>query len=593
MKLKNKILLLLAALTCATIADVSGSIAEIPPEVTYAEFQEDLENDLVDEVYLSEGSDTFRYTIKTEEHSALTLKEKHQLSDDEFEWKRTINPDYEGFKKELLEKGVFVYTRDFTPVTLSLWGLVFMGGFGLALLYVMWRMVTVTDIQENPRIEKKGDVKFDDIIGHEEILDDFKFLTKLMQNPAIGKELGADVPKGVLLTGPPGTGKTMLAKAVANEANVPFYQISGADFVEIYVGTGAKRVRELFKEARKHAPCIIFIDEIDAIGSQRGKQMNDTSEHRQTINQLLKEMDGFKSSAGVLVLAATNFPDELDEALTRAGRFDKRIEVTPPKDNSVRKQMFEHYLQGKKVSSEVDLDNLAKQTQGLTGADIKQICNESAIIALSNNEKEITFSDILEAIDRRLVNGNKSNRERDGREQDVVLYHESGHAVVRYLLGLEIIKMTVGGFTSGVGGFVMGTSAEIMQSKKDIQDQITILYGGRCSEEIKFGGAGITVGASADIKEATKLLFNYSSVLCFEEGQPLIDYTVIQNECSSDSISRMEHCAIELKDKCMSMLKENYNLVEILVKELRNKDTLTGEEVKRILDTAKVNLLKE
>jgi cell division protease FtsH len=304
-------------------------------------------------------------------------------------------------------------------------------------------------------------------------------------------------------------------------------------------------------------------------------------------------MDGFNASAGVLVLAATNFPDDLDEALTRAGRFDKRIEVTPPKDDSVRKQMFEHYFEGKKIADDVDLDNLAKQTQGLTGADIKQICNESAIIALSNKEKEISFNDVLEAIDRRLVNGNKSKRERNEHEHEIVLYHESGHAVVRYLLGLEIIKMTVGGFTSGVGGFVMGTSNETMQSKKDIEDQIMVLYGGRCSEEIKFGESGITIGASADIKEATKLLFNYSNVLCFEEGQALVDYTVLQRECRDTNIKRVEGCAISLKEKCSALLRDNYDLVEKLVKELRNKETLTGAEVEEILKSDKVDLEKE
>jgi len=431
---------------------------------------------------------------------------------------------------------------------------------------------------------QKSSIMFSDVIGHDEILEDIKFIVELIKDPKRGEIVGAKAPKGLLLTGVPGTGKTLIAKAIAGEAGVPFLYADASSFMEMYVGVGAKRIREVFKAAERKAPCILFIDEIYAIGCARGAY-RDHGESAQTLNELLQQMDGFVARRGVFVIAATNQPDKLDAALTRPGRFDRRIDIRPPEDWQVRSRMFEYFFNEMKIDESVDIDNLAKQTAGFTGADIAVVCNEAGIVAAARGMDVINNDCVEEAIDKKIFNGNHSKRQVIKKDREVAAYHEAGHAIISYLCGEEISRVTIAAQTSGVGGAVVNADGgSLLKTRQNYINKIMICYGGRASEEIKFGQ--VTVGAANDIMQATSLLAEYVGNMGFDEEYGLLSRNVLSDKYNEDSkhiIDIMHSKSIELYKAAYDQLKENYDLVEKLAQELLGKENLTGAEISDLL----------
>ena len=427
---------------------------------------------------------------------------------------------------------------------------------------------------------QKSNVKFKDVIGHDEVIDDLKFIVSLLKDPSKGKILGAEVPRGILFSGDPGTGKTLLAKAIAGESEVPFIYMNASNFIELYVGTGAKRVRELFNMAKKNSPCVIFIDEIDAIGQQRGSARG-SSENDQTINALLQEMDGFKDKGNIFVIAATNKPDSLDKALVRAGRFDRQIVIRPPKDWNVRKDLFDFYLKDCKVSDDVDTGNLAKQLVGFTGADISSVVNESKLIATMNDSVFIAMRDLEEAVDKIIFKGNRSKTEGYKKDKEIVAYHEAGHAVVTYLLHEPIARASIAGTTSGVGGVVFREEKNSQfQTNVDLENHLCIAYAGRCAERIKFDI--VTTGASNDITQATNVILAYIEKYGFNTKFGMLDMEVLHNQSLIDNsyiVSLMSEMAVAYEKKTNDLLINNFKLVEILADKLLECETLSGDGI--------------
>lgn len=577
-----------------TLICVENYVAEEtkPEYVSYEQYQEDLKSGKIDTVYYSADEEYMRYTLLNEDTKDMTLEER--LEYDKYEkddWRMTMYPAYEDFRKDLMEYDVNVVVRSFTPNTLA----VLMSAIMLVIpIYFVFAMFTLISkatgsgaVKEEDLIQKSN-VKFTDVVGHDEVIEDVQFIVNLMKNPKLGEATGARVPKGVLFSGEPGTGKTLLAKAIAGEADVPFIYMNASSFIEMYVGLGAKRVRELFKIARKHKPCIIFIDEIDAVGGKRTSR-DSHSENSQTLNALLQEMDGFNTSEGIIVIGATNIPDKLDKALLRAGRFDRKIMINPPKDWRVRKQLFEHYLKDKPVSSDVDLDVLSKQLSGFTGADIESVVNESALIAAMHNEEVITNAHIEEAIDKVVFKGNRSKEKETevNTDKKIVAYHEAGHAVASYLLGIDIARASIISSTSGVGGAVFNQESDSQfLTNMDFRNKIRVLYGGRASEEIKFGT--VTTGASNDITQATNLIQKYVQRYGFDDDFGLLDINVLERYMDTDKImTKFSTMSKSLYSETMKLLQENYNLVEVLAQKLLEMETLTGDSIKEILEMNK------
>lgn len=487
-------------------------------------------------------------------------------------------PDYEDFRKDMLEAGISLKKslRVSESALLTVIEVLILVAY-IGIMFTLRR--GFGNLKERDLVQKSN-VKFNDIIGLEEILEDISIYVSLIKNPSMGEEIGAKTPKGLLLAGAPGTGKTLIAKAIAGEADVPFISVSGSEFTELYKGVGARRVRQLFKIARKNAPCILFIDEIDAIGADRMSDDFD-SEDTQTINQLLKEMDGFSSLEGVFVLAATNCPEKLDGALKRAGRFDRQVNVNPPRDWKLRKQMFEYYLKDYKVATDLDIDSLAKAIGGFTGADIAMICNEASLVAIMKKRPEIDRDCIEEAIDKKVFNGNRSKSKQHERDREIVAYHEAGHAVMKYLCGEPISRASIAANTSGVGGAVFGEDKDtVLRTSSDIRNSVMVCYAGRSAEIIKCGEP--TTGAENDITQATELLMSYVMKYGFDNEIRALDYNLLLKKdlVGSDLLnSHMQELAKDLEDKALEQLKENFSLVERLAEKLLENETMTGAEI--------------
>lgn len=576
---------------------VGGSVAEQaiydanePKFVTYEKFEKDLENGKIDTIYYNAQEEYMRYTLLNDETKKLSVNERREYKGYKKEdWRMTIYPAYEDFRKEALETGTLMVVKSFEPNTLavviSLLPMVLMIYFFVSMFSIMRKSMNLGEMKDNELLQKSS-VKFSDVVGHDEVIEDVKFIVQMMKNPKLGEKTGARVPKGVLFSGEPGTGKTLLAKAIAGEASVPFIYMNASNFVEMYVGLGAKRVRELFKIARKNKPCIIFIDEIDAIGVSRGTR-GGNSENNQTLNALLQEMDGFSTEEGIIVIGATNTPDRLDKALVRSGRFDRKIEIHAPKDWKVRKKIFEHYLKDKKVSSDVDLNTLSKQVAGFTGADIESIVNESALITAMHEEEIIKNSAIEEAIDKVVFKGNRSKEKEISADKRIVAYHEAGHAVTSYLLGIDIARASIIGTTSGVGGAVFQQESDSQfLTDVDFLNKIKVCYGGRASEGIKF--KQVTTGASNDISQATNLIQKYVQRYGFDKEFGLLDVNMLEKYIDTDKVlSKFSKLSIRLYNETFELLSSNYYLVEVLADKLLQLETLSGDNIKEILDYAK------
>ena len=452
--------------------------------------------------------------------------------------------------------------------------------------------------------DNKNKVTFKDVAGLKEEKEEVKELIDFLKNPKKFQKLGARIPKGVLLVGPPGTGKTLLARAVAGEANVPFYYISGSDFVELFVGVGASRVRDMFKQAKNNAPCLIFIDEIDAVGRQRGTGLGGGHDEReQTLNQLLTEMDGFGANEGIIIIAATNRADVLDPALLRPGRFDRQVTVNLP-DRKGREEILAVHSKNKILDKNITLSNLAKRTPGFSGADLENLLNEAALLAVRRNKEFITMSEIDEATDRVLMGPAKVSKKYTEKERNMVAHHEAGHVVLGLKLNSanDVQKVTIIP-RSYAGGYAMMVPKEekYTQTKTELLEQITGLLGGRVSEEINFNE--ITTGAHNDFEKATKIaramvteygMSDLGPVQLEQQSESVFigrDYNKTRN--FSDTVAHEIDIEIrKIMDECYKnatkILKENIDLVHLIANALLEKETLTHEEIVYLAENGKL-----
>ena len=441
-------------------------------------------------------------------------------------------------------------------------------------------------------------VTFKDVAGQEEAKESLKEVVDFLENPKRYEEIGAKLPRGALLVGPPGTGKTLLAKAVAGEAGVPFFSISGSEFVEMFVGRGAAKVRDLFKQAKEKAPCIVFIDEIDTVGKKRdGGGLSGNDEREQTLNQLLTEMDGFDNHKGIVVLAATNRPDSLDPALLRPGRFDRRIPVELP-DLSGRKSILELHAKDVKVQPPIDLTAIARATPGASGADLANIINEGALRAVRMGRKRATQDDFEESVEVVIAGQQRKSTVLSDHEKQVVSYHEIGHAIVaaRQKGSAPVTKITIVPRTSGALGYTMQVEEDekFLTTKQEILDKLAVYCGGRAAEELIFGE--MTTGAANDIEQATKLARNMITRFGMSDEFGMMALGTVQNQylnqdtsltCSPGTAERVDALVVKLIEeahaRAMQILKENKFKLHELARYLYKKETITGEEFMTLL----------
>ena len=450
-------------------------------------------------------------------------------------------------------------------------------------------------------VQKETGVTFADVAGEDEAKESLTEIVEFLHNPGRFTKIGAKLPKGALLVGPPGTGKTLLAKAVAGEANVPFFSLSGSDFVEMFVGVGASRVRDLFKQAQENAPCIIFIDEIDAIGKSRDSRFGGNDEREQTLNQLLSEMDGFDSSKGLLVLGATNRPEILDPALLRPGRFDRRVIVERP-DLKGRVEILKVHAKNVLMDDTVDLDAIGLATSGAVGSDLANMINEAAILAVKNGRKAVSQKDLFEAVEVVLVGKEKKDRVMNQKERRIVSYHEVGHALISALQknSEPVQKITIVPRTMGALGYVMYVPEEetYLKSRQELDDMLVSLLGGRAAEQIVFGN--VTTGAENDIEKATAIAkamvtkYGMSSRfglmgLATTEDQYLTGRTVMN--CADETAAQVDQEVKEMLnaayDKALEMLGQNRDVLDKIADFLINRETITGKEFMEILRRTK------
>ena len=441
-------------------------------------------------------------------------------------------------------------------------------------------------------------IRFDDVAGEDEAKENLTEIVNYLHDPSKYQEIGASMPKGVLLVGPPGTGKTMLAKAVAGEANVPFFSMSGSEFVEMFVGMGASKVRDLFKQAKEKAPCIVFIDEIDAIGKKRDGQIGGNDEREQTLNQLLTEMDGFEGNTGVIILAATNRPESLDPALTRPGRFDRRVPVELP-DLKGREEILKVHAKKIKVAEDVDFNKVARMASGASGAELANIVNEAALRAVRDGRKFATQADLEESIEVVIAGYQKKNAIMTDHEKRIVAYHEIGHALVaaKQTNSAPVQKITIVPRTSGALGYTMQVDEgnHVLMSKEEIENKIATFTGGRAAEEVVFGS--VTTGASNDIEQATKLARAMITRYGMSDDFDMVALETVTNQylggdaslvCSAETQTKVDQQVVALvkreHQKALDILRENRTKLDELANFLYEKETITGEEFMGILN---------
>lgn len=512
-----------------------------------------------------------------------------------------ISGDYELVNRLIKSKIAFEQEPEdpmdtFLSILISLIPTIVIFGFLVMMMRRSSGMMGVGKSNAKVYVEKKTGVTFADVAGQGEAKETLTEMVDFLHHPERYTEIGAKLPKGALLVGPPGTGKTLLAKAVAGEAGVPFFSLSGSDFVEMFVGVGASRVRDLFKQAQQMAPCIIFIDEIDAIGKSRDTQMGGNDEREQTLNQLLAEMDGFESNKGLVLLAATNRPEILDPALLRPGRFDRRIIVERP-DLKGRVEVLKVHSKDVKMDETVDLEAIALATSGAVGSDLANMINEAAINAVKNGRNAVSQADLFEAVEVVLVGKEKKDRVMNQEERKIVSYHEVGHALVSALQkdSEPVQKITIVPRTMGALGYVMQTPEEekFLNTKKELQAMLVGMLGGRAAEEIVFDT--VTTGASNDIEKATSVARAMITQYGMSEKFGLIGLESVQNRyldgrpvmnCGQETASEIDH-------EVMKMLKEAYEEAKKLLSEHREsldkiaaflieKETITGKEFMKI-----------
>ena len=450
-------------------------------------------------------------------------------------------------------------------------------------------------------VKSSEGIKFSDVAGEDEAKDNLKEIVEYLHDPKKYQEIGASMPKGILLVGPPGTGKTMLAKAVAGEANVPFFSMSGSEFVEMFVGMGASKVRDLFKQAKEKAPCIVFIDEIDAIGKKRDGQMGGNDEREQTLNQLLTEMDGFEGNTGVIILAATNRPESLDPALTRPGRFDRRVPVELP-DLKGREEILKVHAKKIRVAEDVDFNKVARMASGASGAELANIVNEAALRAVRDSRRYATQADLEESIEVVIAGYQKKNAILTDQEKWTVAYHEVGHALVAAMQthSAPVQKITIIPRTSGALGYTMQVEEDnhYLMSQEELENKIATLTGGRAAEELIFHSA--STGASNDIEQATKLARAMITRYGMSQDFDMVALETVSNQylggdtslaCSAETAAEIDRQVVALvkkqHEKASQILEDNQEKLHQLSKYLYEKETITGDEFMEILNSQK------
>ena len=484
----------------------------------------------------------------------------------------------------------------------------------LALFYFLWNRISKRVFDKNSAnslmfgnmgksgakvyVKSSEGIKFDDVAGEDEAKENLTEIVDYLHNPNKYKDIGASMPKGILLVGPPGTGKTMLAKAVAGEANVPFFSMSGSEFVEMFVGMGASKVRDLFKQAKEKAPCIVFIDEIDAIGKKRDGQIGGNDEREQTLNQLLTEMDGFEGNSGVMILAATNRPDALDPALTRPGRFDRRVPVELP-DLKGREEILKVHAKKIKIADDVDFKLIARMASGASGAELANIINEAALRAVRDNRKFVNQSDLEESIEVVIAGYQKKNSILTDSEKWRVSYHEVGHALVaaKQTNSAPVTKITIIPRTSGALGYTMQVDEgnHYLMTKSELENKIATLTGGRAAEEVVFGD--VSTGASNDIEQATKLARAMITRYGMSKDFDMVALETVNNRylggdtslaASAETAAIIDRQVVALvkeqHEKAAQILMENREKLEEIAHFLYEKETITGDEFMEILN---------
>ncbi len=449
-------------------------------------------------------------------------------------------------------------------------------------------------------VKSSDGIKFSDVEGVDEAEENLQEIVDYLHNPEKYREIGASMPKGVLLVGPPGTGKTMLAKAVAGEADVPFFSMSGSEFVEMFVGMGASKVRDLFRQAKEKAPCIVFIDEIDAIGQKRNSgNLGGNDEREQTLNQLLTEMDGFEGNSGVIILAATNRPESLDPALTRPGRFDRRVPVELP-DLQGREAILKVHAKKVKVEDNIDYSAIARMASGASGAELANIVNEAALRAVRDGRKAASQTDFEESIEVVIAGYQKKNSILTDQEKKIVAYHEIGHALVaaKQTNSAPVQKITIIPRTSGALGYTLQVDEgnHYLMNKEELENKIATLTGGRAAEEVAFGS--VTTGASNDIEQATKLARAMITRYGMSDDFDMVAMETVQNQylggdtslaCSAETQAKIDEKVVELvkqqHEKAVQILTENREKLDELAAHLYEKETITGEEFMNILNS--------
>ncbi|MBU5310532.1 ATP-dependent metallopeptidase FtsH/Yme1/Tma family protein [Tissierella carlieri] len=506
----------------------------------------------------------------------------------------TDNPRTEKFKEELLLYDVKVVEKD-GNLNQAIPMLLLVSVMGFTIFYLNRNMSKQAEKEMSNMSKVTTDyssrrITFDDVAGNEEAKESLMDMVDFIKNPEIYNKFGARLPRGVLLYGAPGTGKTLLAKAMAGEAGVPFYAVSGSDFVQVYAGLGASRIRELFKKAKEAGKSVIFIDEIDSLGKKRksGDHPSGSEEGDRTLNALLTEMSGFKENEGIIVVAATNRIDILDEALLRPGRFDRQVEVSLPDVNG-RYEILKLHSKNKPVSKKVDLKKVALETIYFSGAKLENLMNESAIIAVKEKSKEITMDHINKAYYSVLVGEEKKDRSSiDIKDKEITAYHEAGHALVAKLIAKDnrVTKVSIIPSTKGMGGFSLNIPPDKMyQTKKDILSNIMIALGGRAAEEIIFGKEEITTGASSDLEKATNMTLSMIGVFGMDEIVGLLNYNVLSSRNLDDGrlLNRAKEILEKLYLDTINILNSNMNSLQSLAENLIEKEVLSEDEINKIL----------
>ena len=584
------ILAIVAAVTVALITGLDSLVKKsTTKKVTYDEFVEAVEEGKVDSVKISSARVTFTLT----DDLRMTYYTPYLPDSNLLPMLNEAGVEYTGTEDSsgsAILEFILVYILPFALI----W--ILMGFFMRRIGGGSGGMMGIGKANTATNMSRATGVTFADVAGEDEAKESLTEIVDFLHNPQKYVQIGAKLPKGALLVGPPGTGKTLLARAVAGEAKVPFFSLSGSDFVEMFVGVGASRVRDLFKTAQQNAPCIIFIDEIDAIGKTRDTRYGGNDEREQTLNQLLSEMDGFDASKGVLVMAATNRPEILDKALLRPGRFDRRVIVDKP-DLKGRIAILKVHAKDVRMDDSVDLEAIALATSGAVGSDLANMINEAAITAVKRGSQVVSQKDLLEAVEVVLVGKEKKDRVMNQKERRIVSYHEVGHALISALQkdSEPVQKITIVPRTMGALGYVMQTPAEekFLNSKEEILNMVVLALGGRAAEELVFNS--VTTGASNDIEQATAYVRNMITMYGMSDEFGLMALETVENQyldgrrvlnCADATAAQIDQVVKETLKKCYEqakqMLSENREVMDHLAEFLIKEETITGKEFMEI-----------